>query len=210
MYTLYYMPGACSLAVHVALLETGAKFTLENVSVPAGQPRSPEFLKVNPRGAVPVIKNGDFVLREGAAILTYLLEEAKSPLLPQKGEARAKALEWLSFANSTLHPAYGRMFFYNKNLGDAAAEDKLYGLTIDQINKYWEEVESVLQKQDYIAGSECTIADILITVIANWSPAAKKPIKIGEKTKAMFKRVIARPSYQKAMADESVTYKVAA
>ncbi len=210
MYTLYYSPGACSMAVHVVLSEIGAPYKLENVATPAGQPRAPEFLKINPRGAVPVLKEGDFVLREGAAILTYLAESTKSPLLPASGKERARAQEWLAVANSTLHPAYSRIFFLNKQLGDKAAENPLYEASVQAIQKLWDEVEDVLSKQDYLAGNTCTLADILTTVIANWSPASRKPITFGAKTKALFQRVIARPSYQKALAAENVTYKVAA
>ena len=61
MYKLYYSPGVCSMAVHVALNEINAKFELEKVSTAAGQ-KSPELLKVNPRGAVPVLKINDFIL----------------------------------------------------------------------------------------------------------------------------------------------------
>lgn len=208
MYTLYYMPGACSLAVHAVLNEVGADFKIENVAVPAGQPRSEEFLKINPRGGVPVLKIGDFILREGAAILTYLLDTYKNPLLPQSGLERAAALEWLSFANSSLHPAYGRCFFQHRTLGDAAKENPLYKPSIEQIQKYWNEIEERLQTRDYLCGKDCTVADILVTVIANWSPMMKEPISFGPKTKAFFTRVISRPSYQKAMAAEQVTYKV--
>ncbi len=210
MYTLYYLPGSCSLAVHVALKEVGAEYKLENISVPAGQPRSPEFLKINPRGSAPVLKIGDFVLREGAAILTYLLDEHKSSLLPQSGLERAKVLEWLAFANSTLHPAYGRCFFAHKVLGDSVAENALYAPFIKSIQNYWDEIEQELQTKDYLCGDKCSIADILVAVIANWSPAMKMPINFGPKTKEFFKRVTARPSYQEAMKIEGVTYKVAA
>ncbi|MBU6140659.1 MAG: glutathione S-transferase N-terminal domain-containing protein [Proteobacteria bacterium] len=208
MYTLYYLPGSCSLAVHVALNEVGADFKLENVAVPNGQPRSPEFLKINPRGGVPVLKIDDFILREGAAILTYLLDTHKSALLPQSGLERASALEWLCFANSTLHPAYGRCFFQHGVLGDLAKENPLYKPSIEKIQKSWNEIEEHLQTRDYLCGNNCTIADILVTVIANWSPMMKEPINFGPKTKAFFTRVISRPSYQKAMATEQVTYKV--
>lgn len=209
MYTLYYSPGACSFAVHAALEEVGATFKLENVASADGS-RSPEFLKINPRGSIPVLDHDGFIQREGAAILITLLDEHKSPLLPASGNARATALEWLAFANSTLHPAYGRVFFLHKTLGDKAAESPLYDPAIAQIQRWWDDIEKRLTASPYLAGEQCTIADILITVIANWSPAAKKPINLGPKAKALFSKIIARPAYQKALASESVTYKVAA
>lgn len=209
MYTLYYKAGACSLAVHVALEEVGAKYNLVS-STGADGKLSPEFLKANPRGAVPVLEKDGFVLREGAAILTTLLDEHKSPLLPASGNARAIALEWLAFANSTLHPAYSTMFGLNAALGDKAAENPLYDAAIAKIQKWWDDIEQHLGQSAYLAGEQCTVADILVTVIANWSPAAKKPINFGPKTKALFTKVIARPAYAKALADENVTYKVAA
>jgi len=210
MYTLYYIPGACSMAVHVLLNEIGEKFTLENVSVEGDQPRSPEFLKINPRGNVPVLKQGDFVLREGAAILVHLLDEHPNALLPAKGRERARVLEWLAFANSTMHPAYGRIFFQHKTLGDDAAKNPLYAPSVAAIQKLWDDVEAALAGHDYIAGKECSVADILLTVIANWTPYLRQPVNFGPKTKALFARVIARPAYQKALTTESVTYKVAA
>lgn len=209
MYTLYYMPGACSVAIHVALNEVGAEFKLENVAVPNGQPRSPEFLKINPRGSVPVLKINDFILREGAAILLHLLDTHENSLLPKSGLERAAALEWLSFANASLHPAYSAAFFQHRVLGDAAKENPLYKPAIEKIQKYWDEIEQLLQTRDYLCGKDSTIADILITVIANWSPMMKEPINFGQKTKALFNRIISRPSYQKALSTEGVTYKVA-
>ena len=209
MYTLYYKPGACSLAVHVALEEVGAKYTLVAAHGADGK-ATPELLKVNPRGAVPVLDHDGFIQREGAAILITLLDENRSPLLPASGNARAAALEWLAFANSTLHPAYSRMFGLNAALGDKAAESPLYDAAIANIQKWWDDIEKRLTTSAYLAGEECTIADILVTVIANWSPAAKKPITLGPKAKALFTKVVLRPAYQKALMDENVTYKVAA
>lgn len=207
MYTLYYSPGACSLAIHVALNEIGSEFKLENVAVPNGQPRSPEYLKINPRGSVPTLKIDDFILREGAAILTYLLDTHKNSLLPASGLERAAALEWLCFANSTLHPAYSRCFFQHRILGDNAGSNPLYKPSIALIQKYWDEIEERLQTRDYLCGADCTIADILVTVIANWSFAMKEPIHFGPKTKAFFAKIISRPSYQKALEVEKITYK---
>lgn len=208
MYTLYYIPGTCSLAVHVTLNEIGADFELKNVSTPQGQPRAAEYLAINPRGNVPTLKDENFVIREGAAILTYLIESNQSNLLPKGGHERATALEWLAFANSTLHPAYGRCFFLGRHLGENAGDTPIYGAAIEMIQKCWNEIESELKKHDYIAGKEITVADILLTVIANWTPNLKQPIHFGEKTKALFKRVSQRPSFQKALETEGVSYKI--
>lgn len=207
MYKLYYLPGSCSMAVHVLLNEIGAKFELENIAVPDGQARSAEFLKINPRGSAPVLKIDDSIIREGAAILIYLLDSNKNSLLPEKGIERAKALEWLAFANATLHPAYARIFFMHRHLGQEAEKNPLYDIAISQIQKHWDEIEQHLSGNDYLCGKNLTIADILVTVIANWTGYLKKPILFGPKTKAFFTKIISLPSYQKALQTEGVTYK---
>lgn len=210
MYTLYYSPGTCSMAVHVALNECKANFKLENVVHPSGQGRTAEYLKIMPSGQVPLLIDDNQTIREGAAILIHLLEKNHSPLLPTSDPARASALEWLMFANATLHPAYSRIFFLKKNAPQDATADVLMEAAVRFINSLWEDVEQRLSHSTYIAGEHVTIADILLTVIANWSPNVPQPVKIGPKTKALFQKVIARPAYKKALETENVTYKMAA
>lgn len=210
MYKLYYAPGACSMAVHVALNECGAEFALEKVDMQAGQNRTPEFLKINPRGQIPVLVDDGRVIREGAAMLIHILEKANSPLLPKNDPERAVALEWLMFCNATLHPSYARVFFLMKNPADQAAKEPLVEVACANINKLWEEVEQRLTESPYLAGSQVSVADILLTVIANWSARMPKPITLGTKTKALLRQIIARPAYKKALETEQVEYKVAA
>src|SRR5580698_10525032 len=167
MYKLYYSPGACSMAVHVALNECNQQVALEKVNI--REKRTPEFLKINPRGQEPVLVDGDHVIREGDAILIYLLEKHQSALLPKSGKERATALEWLCFCNSTLHPSYSRCFFLMRNTEDAKAKEQLLGVATAMLNKLWGEIEERLGKTAYLAGDNITIADILMTVIANWN-----------------------------------------
>jgi glutathione S-transferase len=209
-YKLYYSAGTCSMAVHVLLNELGQSVELIDTSLKEGKNRTPEFLKINPRAQVPVLVDGDIILREGAAILTYLAEKHGSALLPKSGLARAKAQEWLAFANSTMHPAYGRCFWLNKTKIDDAAKAELLKLTVENINNLWRDVEANLEHSDYIAGAEITLADILLTVIANWSVSITPQPQIGPRTRAMFKRVSERPAYQAALKHENVTYQMAA
>lgn len=210
MYKLYYGPGSCSMAIHVALLECNQQVSLEKIDLPAGQQRSPEFLKINARGQVPVLLEGDHVLREGAAILLHILEKHQSPLLPRAGKERTAAIEWLMFGNATLHPAYARCFFLKRNATDGDEKDKLMAVAVSQINKLWEDVEHQLSRHAFLCGDHITIADILLTVIANWSQFVPGTIHFGPHTKKLFKNVIARPAYKKALDTEQVEYKAAA
>jgi len=206
MYTLYYAPGACSMAIHVALNECNQPVKLEKVDMMAGQNRSPEFLKVNPRGQVPVLVDDGNVIYEGAAQLIHILEKHNSPLLPKSGKERSDALQWLMYCNASLHPAYARMFFLMKNKGS----DDLIDVATAMLNKMWGLIEERLSASPYLAGDKITMADILMTVIANWSTRMPKPITIGPKTKKLLQQVIERPAYKKAIEVEQVEYKAAA
>lgn len=205
MYTLYYSPGACSLAVHALLIESGAEFTLKKAAEHAAELKSH-----NPRAVVPTLLVDGQVLREGAAILTYICEEEKSPLLPAGGWARAKAQEWLAFANSTLHPKYSVCFGMLKSEGAGAKENPLYQAQVAKIQSHWDEVEQELASKDYLCGPAMTVADILMAVIANWSPRISEEITFGERTRSYLARVSGKPSYQKAMQEEGVQYQAAA
>lgn len=210
MYQLYYTPGACSMAVHVVLNELALPFERKLVNLEAGEGQSPEFLKLNPRGQVPVLVADGQVIREGGAIIVHLLDEYKGALLPRTGKARATALEWLMFANATLHPAYSRTSFILKNTTDAAARDQLFKLSLEKINALWEEVDAALVKNRFICGKDVTAADILLTVIANWGGHYPQRPTIGANVKRMLREIIARPSYTKALKLEQVEYKAAA
>ncbi|MDE3059812.1 MAG: glutathione S-transferase family protein [Pseudomonadota bacterium] len=210
MYKLYYSPGACSMAVHVILNELGVQFEAVNANKPGTKDRSPEFLKINPRGAVPVLDDDGQVIREGAAIIIHLLEQHPSAMLPTSGRERDTALEWLMFANATVHPGYSKMFFIMKNVQDKAVQEQLYKAGAAQIEKYWQEIDERLAKMPYICGKDITAADILLTVFANWNSYFPVPIRMGDNVKRLLKEISSRPSYQKALKTEQVEYKAAA
>lgn len=207
MYTLYSLAGTCSMAAHVLLNELQQSFTLEDVSVPAGQPRPAAYLKINPRGSVPTLVDDGNVIRENAAILMHLCEKHHSPLLPTSGIARTQAIEWLMFCNATLHPAYTRAFFGMRNL-TGEAQQQFLSLAVNAINTLWKEVDTHLSTHAYLCGEKMTVADILITVIANWS-GRFEGIQLGQHTKRLLKTISSLPAYQKALKAEKVEYKAA-
>jgi glutathione S-transferase len=107
MLTLYFAPGSSSMAVHIALHEIGVAFEGKPMSFKKDDMRSPEYLALNPEGKVPTLDIDGRPLTEVAAILFYLAKRyPDAGLLPRDDiEADARALSWMSFAASTLHPA---------------------------------------------------------------------------------------------------------
>jgi glutathione S-transferase len=105
--TLYFAPGASSMAVHIALHEIGCAFAAKPMSFRSGDLRAPDYLKLNPEGKVPTLVVDGAPLTEVAAILFYLARRyPEAELLPRDDiEAEAQALSWMSFAAATLHPA---------------------------------------------------------------------------------------------------------
>lgn len=195
------------MAVHVLLNELEKEVKLENVSAAQGQPKSPEFLKINPRGQVPVLSEDGNIIREGAAMMIYLMDKYESKMLPKSGMQRATALEWLAFANATLHPVYSRVFFTLRNVSDEKAKNQILEISGQQINKLWSEVNDRLANNKYICGDEISVADILLSVIANWGVTTFSfKVNHGENTKRMLKEVTSRASFKKALELEGVKY----
>jgi glutathione S-transferase len=210
MYKLYYSPGACSMGPHVILNELNVPFEAIKIELSKGEGQKPDFLKLNPRGQIPLLIDEDGTpVKEGAAIIAYLLDKHGSPLWPKSGPDRAQALSWLMWANASLHPAYGRTFWINKNIADEKLKAEALKIARDQIQSFWNEAEERLAKTGaYLAGKTLTPGDILMTMIANWGEPGT--YKLGPNVMRVIKEVSARPAYQKALRTEQVEYKAAA
>jgi len=106
MLTLYFAPGASSMAAHIALHEVGAPFESRPLSLAKKENRTPAYLAINPEGHVPTLLIDGRPLTEVAAILFYLARRfPQAELLPDDIEAQAQAVSWMSFLASTVHPA---------------------------------------------------------------------------------------------------------
>ena len=116
MLTLYFAPGASSMAVHIALHEIGVPFEARPLSFAKREQRAPDYLALNPEGKVPTLLVDGRPLTEVAAILYYLAKRfPEAALLPESDiEAEAQAISWMSFIASTLHPARQRGLDYAK------------------------------------------------------------------------------------------------
>jgi glutathione S-transferase len=197
MYTLYYLPGACSLATQVILHELKQPVKLID------RQQVNDFEQVNPVGTVPVLIDGDRTLSEGAAVMMYLLDKHGSRCFPRDDiAARQQAIQDIMFANATMHPAYGRLFFIARTEGSVETKQPFFDAAAQAINALWDVVEERLQDRPYLGGDYSSAADIMLAVYSRWGAGFPVSIKLGEKTAAMVESVIASPSFQRALQAE--------
>lgn len=107
MLTLYHNPQSRSATVHYMLHELGEPFEIVPIDLRAGEHKKPEFLKINPMGKLPVLRDGDVIVTETPAILTYLADRyPKAGLAPAiDSPDRGAYLRWLFFYGSCFEPA---------------------------------------------------------------------------------------------------------
>lgn len=100
-----FSPGACSLASHIGLEETGAPYELKPILLAKGQQRTEDYLKINPRGKVPALKVDGKILVENTAILTYLARKfPDKKLLPADPAEEARCIATMCWFSSIVHP----------------------------------------------------------------------------------------------------------
>ncbi|MCK1515422.1 glutathione transferase GstA [Bradyrhizobium sp. 190] len=198
---LYYSPGACSLSPHIALLEAGLPYDLVKVDLRAKKlENGDDFLKVNPKGQVPVLAldSGELVT-EGPVIVQMIADKAGKNLAPSRdSEERYKLLEWLNYITTELHKNLGPMF--SPLLADDAKpffKDRAMGKF-----KY---LETALTGRDYLMGKQFTVADGYLFTMLMWATDRLKfDLSDMPNLLAYKARVAARPKVQEAMTKEGL------
>src|SRR5256885_5327624 len=107
---LYFAPGACSFASHIALEEVGLPYETQKLNLAEGDQRKPEYLKLNPRGRVPTLVVDGHILTENVGIMTYVAGgHPKAGLWPKDTWHQAQAVSTMAWISNTVHPAYGHL-----------------------------------------------------------------------------------------------------
>ena len=184
MFTLYLMPGASSMAPHIALHEIGAPFEIRSLSFARGEQRAPAYLAINPEGKVPTLTAPGLMLTEVAAILFYLARRfPEAELMPDALEAQARIISWMSFTAATLHPSFM-----------AGPERTLAAL---------EQAERRLDGRAWAVGERMSIADIhLFRLFWRMRHTHDLPLDSLPGLMAHYDRMMARPAVQRTCAAE--------
>jgi glutathione S-transferase len=191
---LYFSPGACSLADHIALHESGFKFDLEKVDLKThaledGSPLS----AVNPKNYVPVLKLDDGeTLTENVAILAYIADRAPA-LIPPGPLGRYRLLEVLAYIATEIHKSFAPLFH-----GAPEPEKKK---AIEAIGKRLDFIAKGF-KGPHLFGEKATVADAYLFVMLLWAEKNKLPIP--EPLPAFAQRMRSRPTVQAALKHEGL------
>ncbi len=191
---LYYAPGACSLADHIALHEAGISFDCEQVDLKTKRTKNDsDFTTINPKGYVPALTlDSGETLTENVAILDWIAHQ-NTALRPSGHLGHTHLLEALAYISTEIHKSFKPFF---SGAGDQAKSEA--GKTILKRMSYLADT----LKGDFLFGDEVSVADCYLFVMLLW--AKKNGLEAPPKLVAFRDKMIERPAVKEAMKHEGL------
>jgi glutathione S-transferase len=188
---LYFSPGACSLAGHIALHEAGLKFQRVKVDLKTKTTKDgQDFTKINPKGYVPVLELDDgAILTENVAILSWIADQ-KADLAPKSGNlSRYRLLEMLAFISTEVHKQFKPFFANGTDDAKKAARE--------QLEKRFAYLKGLI-KGDFLFDT-FSVADCYLFVMLTWADN----VGVSHGLEAYAAKIKARPAVQMALKHEA-------
>lgn len=197
---LFYAPGACSQAPHIALHELGVPFETVKVDlVKHTLPDGTDFRAINPKGYVPLLQLDDGTyLSEASVILQYIADLAPGSIAAPFGTAaRWKLMEWLAFIATEVHKGFGPLW-------NPKTSADLRERTVQALANRFTLIAKTLESQPYLMGAEFSIADAYLFVMLNWAGFHKVDLGPWPALTAFHARTAARPAVQATLRAEGI------
>jgi glutathione S-transferase len=195
MLTLYFTPGACSLAAHIVLEESGEKYQTQLVDMAKGEQRSDSYLKINPQGRVPALRldNGES-LTENTAILPYLGK--RFGLWPTDPMAEAKALSLIGFFAASVHPAHAHIGRPERYATDPAAYPTIKEAGRKAFHGYLKQIDGMLAGREWFC-EQYSVLDAYGLVFYAWGFRRELPMQELKDYSALKDRMLRRPAVRR-------------
>jgi len=195
---LYYAPGACSLAPHIALAEAALPYQLVRVDLRTHTlPDGTDYRTVSPLGYVPVLELDDGTrITEAAVVLQYIADRTFGALAPAPGTMeRVRLQEWLNFIATELHKGFGPLW--------KPDTPETYKVSVlHTLGTRFDYVAQTLATRPFIAGERFTIADAYLFTILNWHHFLKVDLSRWPALTQYLERIAARPGVRTALTEE--------
>jgi glutathione S-transferase len=202
MLTLYYAPGACSMAAHIILEESGETYEPKKVDLANGEQRTDDYRKINPLGRVPALRldNGE-PLAENTAILPYLGK--RFGLWPTDPVAEAKALSLIGFLAASVHPAHAHFNRPERYATDQSAFPTIKETGLKSFHGYLKDIDARLGGREWFSDTY-SVLDPYGLVFYTWG--IRRELPMGElKNYTAFKdRMLKRPAVGRVLEDEKI------
>jgi glutathione S-transferase len=214
-FRFYYGNGACSFAPHVALEEAGADFEPVLVALGAFEQRTPEYRRINPKGRVPALARGDWVLTEVPAILRYVaLTHPEAKLWPAAPELDARCAEWLAWLSSTVHPAYSHISRAERYVTTPAGREEAVVKGRENCRELCLDIERRIGRGPWALGEDYSVADPYLLVVWTWGRlVGSTTLAVGLDPErelpnwtAHARRMTARPAVRRAIEREGLQF----
>jgi len=201
MIKLYYSPGSCSLASHIALEEAGADYVVERISFVASQQRSSEYLAINPKGRVPAMITARGVLTETPAILAFIAQSyPKANLAPLDDPfAFAQMQAFNSYLCSTVHVAHAHKGRGTRWADDPEAIAEMKRKVPESVGAYFDLIEKAL-RGPWAMGDNLTVADPYLFTLSGWMEGDGLDLSRYPRVMDHRRRMLERPTVCKVMA----------
>ncbi len=198
---LYYSNGACSMAPHIVLRESGLPFDLVRASTKTHQlDDGTDYYTINDKGSVPVLEldNGER-LTEGPAIVQYIADQVPAKnLAPANGTMpRYRLQEWLNFITSELHKSYGPLF-------RPTTPEEFKVTTKEGLTTKYALVDKWLTGKNYTMGDAFSVADAYLFTVTSWAPHVGLDLSQFKNVGAFMARMAARPKVQETLVAEGL------
>ncbi len=207
MLQLHYHPSDASLMPHIFLEELGVPFELKLVDRARNAQKSPEYLRLNPNGLIPVLVDGDLVVYETPAILLHLADtHPQAGLMPALGTAeRAHGYQWLTWLSNTLQATLVQLFYAERYVPAEGVAD-FRARTEARIAPLLDQVEAQLQSSGgpWLLGAHYSAADCMAFVLCCWTRNLQRPANSLPAIAAYLARMRQRPAVQRAVATEQL------
>jgi glutathione S-transferase len=199
---LYYAPGACSLAAHIVLEESGEKYDLQRVDLAKGEQRSQAYLKIHPQGRVPALQldSGESIT-ENTAILPYLGK--RFGLWPKDPLAETRALSLIGLFAASVHPAHAHISRPERYASDPALFANLQDSGRKAFQGYLEQIDGLFAKRQWLAEDYSVLDPYALTFYA-WGVRRELPVAELKHYSAFKDRMLARGAVARVLADEKV------
>lgn len=204
MLTFYYAPGTCALASHLALEFAGAPYEAKRLDFKQNQQRSPEYLRVNPKGRVPALVTERGVLTETPALLQYIAQAFPQAKLAPVNDAflLARGNEFNSYLCSTVHVNHahkGRGYRWVE-ADDTASLEAMKKKVPQTMAESFALIEEQMLKGPWVLGESFSTSDLYLYTLTRWLEGDGVDVKRFPRVADHMRRMEALPQVQKVVA----------